>query len=370
MRGFADFWQPLEYHRGSRGGCHFQNYQCWTDRWCLCCQDVVIYCIGTERQHIHRKFQFSPCSCMPDWSTCNFRLWRLRFGKFLELTWTWWRLHRHWVFRVPWPGVFGWQQEHKMQTWYLFQSRGWTCTKCRFPSIFMWTISRGSICLDPQNVGNDCAPAFSKPTRIHCKTGSMSARFVFETRAKCQDFVVWYKDDIITHEVDSPFCNAKTIIAVRQSKSLEDREIGKRFAPFVEILAAKLTVLFPEGDDTATFIVPALDVRSKSSALRIAGTAWENLRQLETDRCLLSSLLICVFSWYYWWSVATGHLSSQPAGSERCGQCVMAAPSLHRSLAVWRVEALCSAVSFFRWALQFCVLFGSVPDFTGRSTLL
>ena len=33
------------------------------------------------------------------------------------------------------------------------------------------------------------APALKKPTRIHCKTGSVSARLVIETRAKCQDFV-------------------------------------------------------------------------------------------------------------------------------------------------------------------------------------
>ena len=32
-------------------------------------------------------------------------------------------------------------------------------------------------------------PAYDKPARIHCKTGSLSARLVFETRAKCQDFV-------------------------------------------------------------------------------------------------------------------------------------------------------------------------------------
>ena len=38
-------------------------------------------------------------------------------------------------------------------------------------------------------------PALSKPTRIHCKTGSLSARLVFETRAKCQDFVARKKDD-------------------------------------------------------------------------------------------------------------------------------------------------------------------------------
>ena len=39
------------------------------------------------------------------------------------------------------------------------------------------------------------------------------------------------KDDGIPYEVDSPFCNVRTNIAVRQS--LEDWEVGKRFAPFV-----------------------------------------------------------------------------------------------------------------------------------------
>ena len=63
------------------------------------------------------------------------------------------------------------------------------------------------------------------------KTGSLPARLVFETRAKCQDFVARYKDDGIPYEVDSPFCNTSTNITVRQSKSLKDREIGRRFAP-------------------------------------------------------------------------------------------------------------------------------------------
>ena len=35
-------------------------------------------------------------------------------------------------------------------------------------------------------------PADNKPVIIHCKAGSVSARFVFETRAKCQDFVARY----------------------------------------------------------------------------------------------------------------------------------------------------------------------------------
>ena len=39
-------------------------------------------------------------------------------------------------------------------------------------------------------------PACNKPVRMHCKTGSLSARLQFETKAKCQDFVAQYKDDV------------------------------------------------------------------------------------------------------------------------------------------------------------------------------
>ena len=75
-------------------------------------------------------------------------------------------------------------------------------------------------------------------------------------------------DDGIPYEIDSPFCNAKTIIAVRQSESPEDRKIGKQFAPLWKVLAEKLKVLFPDGDDTGTFIVPALDVRSQVLSIK------------------------------------------------------------------------------------------------------
>ena len=77
-----------------------------------------------------------------------------------------------------------------------------------------------------------------------------------------------YKDDGIPYEVDSPFCRGRTNITVRQSKSLEDREIGKQFAPLWKVLAKKLKILFPEGDDTGTFIVPALDVRSQVLSIK------------------------------------------------------------------------------------------------------
>ena len=74
-------------------------------------------------------------------------------------------------------------------------------------------------------------PAHNKLVTFHCKAGSVSARLVFETRGKCQDFVARFQDVGIPYEIDSPFCSVKTTITVRQSKSLEDREIGKQFAP-------------------------------------------------------------------------------------------------------------------------------------------
>ena len=48
-------------------------------------------------------------------------------------------------------------------------------------------------------------PSFNRLIRIHCRRGSPSARVVFETRAKRQDFVARYKDDGILYEVKSPF---------------------------------------------------------------------------------------------------------------------------------------------------------------------
>ena len=109
---------------------------------------------------------------------------------------------------------------------------------------------------------NSNVPACDKPVRIHCKTGSLSARLVFETRAKWQNFVARYKDDGIPHEIDSPFCQSRTHIAVRQSKSLENREIGKQFSPLCG------RVLVPEADDTGALIVPALGARAQVLSIK------------------------------------------------------------------------------------------------------
>ena len=105
----------------------------------------------------------------------------------------------------------------------------------------------------------------------------MSARLVFETRAKCQDFVARYKDDGIPYEINSPFCCAKTTITVCQSKSIEDREIGKQFALLWRELADQLKLLFPDGDDEGASIVPALDARLQVLSIKDRRNGSENL---------------------------------------------------------------------------------------------
>ena len=88
-------------------------------------------------------------------------------------------------------------------------------------------------------------PAYNKPVRIHCKAGSASVRLVFETRGKCQDFVGRYKDDGIPFAINSPFCRTSATFTVRQSRSIEDREIGKQFAPLWKVLADQLKNSLP-----------------------------------------------------------------------------------------------------------------------------
>ena len=84
----------------------------------------------------------------------------------------------------------------------------------------------------------------------------------FESRAKYQDFVARYKDDGIPFAINSPFCNIRTTVTVRQSKTIEDRKIGKQFARFWRELAGQLEILFPDGDVESACIIPALDARS------------------------------------------------------------------------------------------------------------
>ena len=58
------------------------------------------------------------------------------------------------------------------------------------------------------------------------------------------------------------------IIAVRQSKSLEDQEIGKQYAPLWSVLAEQLKIIFLDGDDEGALIVSALDARAQVLSTR------------------------------------------------------------------------------------------------------
>ena len=162
----------------------------------------------------------------------------------------------------------------------------------------------------------------------------MSARLVFEARAKCQDSVARCKDDGIFCEIDRLFCSAKTTISVRQSKSIKDREIGKQFAPLWRVLAEQFKILFPDGDDKGALLPQRSTPAHKSSASRIEETASENpcsnLFLLELDCCLFLLHLICAFL-VFLVKFCNGS-SLKPA---------------HRFFAAWRVEAPVSAISRF-----------------------
>ena len=108
--------------------------------------------------------------------------------------------------------------------------------------------------------GKASMPADNRPVTLRCEAGSVSVRLVFET--KCQDFIVRFEDTGISYPINSPFCSAIQNIIVRQSKSIEDREIGKQFAPLWRELADQLKILFLDGDDESAFIIPTLDARS------------------------------------------------------------------------------------------------------------
>ena len=99
---------------------------------------------------------------------------------------------------------------------------------------------------------------------------------MFETRANCQDFVARYKDDGIPYEINSPFCCAKKTNTVLQSKSLEDREIGKQFAPLWRVLADQLKIMFSDGDDEGALKVLHSMPVHKFAASKIEEMVLEN----------------------------------------------------------------------------------------------
>ena len=86
-----------------------------------------------------------------------------------------------------------------------------------------------------------------------------SARIVFYSRAKCQDFMEKFEKEVLQFTVNSVFfCNATSAMLVRQSTSPEWRGISRLFAPLWEVLAAKLRENFPREGTECTYVVPTI----------------------------------------------------------------------------------------------------------------
>ena len=173
-----------------------------------------------------------------------------RLGKILEQTRTWRWLHNHWVPRPLTQGhpmtigirdadliLFTILSEHARSTVLLqlpceqhhtgitnWINNLWAiknCAKSSLSATPLCTTPHWNCEMDQYSWERSNIPADNKPVTIHCKAGSVSARLVFETRTKCQDFVTRHEDDDIHFEIDSPFCSVKTTISVRRTKSLE-----------------------------------------------------------------------------------------------------------------------------------------------------
>ena len=140
-------------------------------------------------------------------------------------------------------------------------------------------------------------PTCNKPVRIHCKTGSLSVRLVFETRAKCQDFVARYKDDGIPSKLIVHFATAEPISQSASPSQLKTEKSGIVLRPCGEF--------WPKSSRFCSLMemtqVPSLSLlstsvrRSEGSSKRRGENQCSNLLLWETDRCLPLLLLICMF---------------------------------------------------------------------------
>ena len=167
-------------------------------------------------------------------------------------------------------------------------SYGFFATQC-FAGVSAWL---------KKTVATVDMPAADMLVRIHCKTCTTSVRLVFSTRAKCEEFVATYRDDGLLYAVDGPWCDTRATFIVRQSKSPEDREIGRRFKPLWEVLAPKLEEIFTDKDAIGNFGVPALEGRAQvlSTYDRRIGARNPSLLLPHSDRnrISISLLLVCV----------------------------------------------------------------------------
>ena len=188
--------------------------------------------------------------------TCSFRINCIRFGTILAIRWTGWRLHSH---RVPWPRII----------WFLILLQAPKMNNHEVSSYYSSPVKMTTLGL---RIGSKASwksniPAY-KPIRINCKTGGEIRQIGFrgeiEVPRLCGPIQGLFFQPC---EVYGPFCHSGTIVTDHQSKTLEDQEIGNRFAHFWEFLQQS-SKNFSERDDTGTFIVCALDVRSQVDIIK------------------------------------------------------------------------------------------------------
>ena len=53
---------------------------------------------------------------------------------------------------------------------------------------------------------------------LHCMVGSVSVRVVFETRAKCQDSVARYKDDVNSYEINPSAASQQLLLSANPNQ--------------------------------------------------------------------------------------------------------------------------------------------------------
>ena len=105
----------------------------------------------------------------------------------------------------------------------------------------------------------------TNPSGFIAKKRCLPARLVFETRAECQNFFFWLDTRMMVSptKLTFHFATAEPISQSASPSHSKIEKIGRRFAPLWKVLSTWLRELFPEGDNTGTFIVPALNVRSQ-----------------------------------------------------------------------------------------------------------
>ena len=129
----------------------------------------------------------------------------------------------------------------------LFKPRGWTCTKCCYASTPCEKYHAG-VSTWSEKFAAPTTPSFSKPTTIHCKTGSLSARLAFETRAKCQDCCGSVQRMMVSRFQTIGHCAIPVPISLSASPN-RLKIVGRRLARFCSAFFTTLQEIFHERYD-------------------------------------------------------------------------------------------------------------------------